>query len=394
MNIGATIFAQLVAHFPDSKFRRLVKIYRGNSGVRTFSCRDQLLCIFFAQITYRDSLRDTVTCLQALGEKLFHMGIRGNVSRTTLAEANERRDWRIYQDLAMHLIKTARRLYRNDAFAVELKNTTYAFDSTTIDLCLSLFPWAKFMEGNGGKTKGAVKLHTLLDLRGNIPTFIHISDGKLFDACALDFLIIEAFAFYILDRGYHDFERLYRFQKAHAFFVTRPRCNTKYVRLSSCPVDKSTGVVCDQIIRLTGTDTAQYYPENLRRIRYKDPLTGKRLTFITNSFDLTAITIAQLYKERWQIELFFKWIKQHLRIKTFFGTSENAVRSQIWIAVSSYVLVAIIKKRLGLPQSLYTILQILSVSVLEKSPILSMFPDPVDTNSNAITNNQLELLNI
>lgn len=391
MNIGTSIFAQLVTYIPRAKFKRIVRKYRGESGVRTFSCWDQLLCMFFAQLTYRDSLRDTVTCLRALGPKLFHMGIRGKVSRSTLAEANEQRDWRIFQELALHLIKSARRLYKDDEFAIEFKGAVYAFDSTTIDLCLSLFPWARFMDGAGGKLKGAVKLHTLLDLRGNIPTFVHISDGKLHDVISLDFLIIEPLAFYVFDRGYHDFERLYRFERSRAFFVTRPRSNTLYRRLYSHKIDKSTGIRCDQIIALTGKDTQRYYPEKLRLIRYQDAETGAKLSFITNNFDLPALSISQLYKERWQVELFFKWIKQHLRIKSFFGTSENAVRAQIWMAIASYVLIAIVKKRLALEQSLYTVLQILSVCALEKSPILSMFQNIIDIKNEPPLANQLSL---
>lgn len=391
MNSGKLIFAQLVSYIPEVKFRRLVKKYNGNAGVRTFSCWDQFLCLLFAQLTYRESLRDIEACLTALGPKRYHMGIRGNISRSNLARANEKRDWRIYQEMALHLIKIARQLYANEAFEAELENTSYAFDSTTIDLCLTLFPWARFMDGNGGKTKGAVKLHTLLDLRGNIPTFIHISDGKLHDVCALDHLPIEPHAFYIMDRGYHDFQRLYRFTHAGAFFVTRARSNTKYKRLYSHATDKTLGIVCDQTIMLTGFDTQHHYPEKLRRIRYRDPETKKLLVFITNNFELPPLTIAKLYKARWQVELFFKWIKQHLRIKQFFGTSDNAVRSQIWIAVATYVLVAIVKKRLQLPQSLYTILQVLSVSAIEKTPISSAFQQQVDTENQHGTVNQLIL---
>jgi hypothetical protein len=394
MNLDKLIFAQLVAHIPEVKFRRLVEKYQGNLGVRTFSCWDQLLCMLFAQLTYRESLRDIEACLTALGSKLYHMGIRGNLSRTNLARANEKRDWRIYQDLALHLIKIARGLYAQDDFEEELKNTAYAFDSTTIDLCLALFPWAHFMNGNGGKTKGAIKLHTLLDLRGNIPTFIHISDGKLFDVCALDYLPIEPLAFYVMDRGYHDFQRLYRFTQAHAFFVTRPRRNTKYRRLYSHEVDKTSGILSDQTIMLTGGNTQSYYPKKLRRILYRDPETKKRLVFITNNFDLSSPMVAKLYKARWQVELFFKWIKQHLRIKKFYGTSKNAVRTQIWIAVATYVLVAIVKKRLKLNQSLYTILQVLSVSLVEKTPILSAFQHGQDSKSSVTRDNQLSLFPI
>lgn len=391
MNHGRPIFAQLIAHLPERQFRRLVEKYGGNKRVRTFSCWDQLACMLFAQLTYRESLRDVEACLNGLGTKLYHMGIKGHVSRTNLADANERRDWRIYRELAMLLIKTARRLYAEDSFGLDLKNTVYAFDSTTIDLCLSLFPWAQFMDGKGGKTKGAVKLHTLLDLRGNIPTFIHISDGKMNDVCSMDYLSIESSAFYVMDRGYHDFTRLYRFTRARAFFVTRPRSNTKYHRLYSLPCDKSLGILCDQTIRLSGVATSQNYPDKLRRIRYRDPQTQKKLVFVTNNFDLPAATIAQLYRSRWQVELFFKWIKQHLRIKYFYGRADNAVKTQIWIAVAAYVLVAIVKKRLNLPHSLYTILQVISVSAFEKTPILSAFQQHIDTQDRSGVSNQLNI---
>jgi len=391
MNQGQPIFAQILSHLPERQFRRLVNKYKGNERVRTFSCWDQLACMFFAQLTYRESLRDIEACLNAQGASLYHMGIRGHVSRTNLARANECRDWRIYQDLALHLIKIAQRLYSEDSFGVDLKNTAYAFDSTTIDLCLSVFPWARFMDGKGGKKRGAVKLHTLLDLRGNIPTFIHISTGKMNDVRALDYLLIEACAFYIMDRGYHDFRRLFRFTEARAFFVTRPRSNTKFRRLCSSPCDKSVGIICDQIIMLTGLNSRKHYPEKLRRIRYQCLKTGKRLVFITNNFELPALTIAQLYRSRWQIELFFKWIKQHLRIKRFYGTTSNAVKTQIWIAVSTYVVVAIIKKRLRLPHSLYTMLQILSVSTFEKTPLLWAFQPHDDFQSQLVCSNQLNL---
>lgn len=391
MNDGKLVFAQLVAYLPEPKFRRLVSKYRGNARIRTFSCWDQLLCMLFAQLTYRESLRDIETCLRALSTKLYHMGIRGTVSRTNLARANEARDYRIYEEFALHLIKSARKLYANDSFDCELKNTAYVFDSTTIDLCLSLFPWAHFMEGNGGKTKGAIKLHTLLDLRGNIPTFIHISDGKMYDSCALDYLQIEPLAFYIMDRGYHDFRRLYKIEEARAFFVTRPRVNTQYRRLYSSAADKAQGIHCDQIITLTGKDTSTFYPKSLRRIRFRDPATKKRLTFITNNFDLPATTIAKLYKSRWQVELFFKWIKQHLRIKRFYGTTDNAVKTQIWIAISTYVLIAIVKKKLSLAPSLHTILQFLSVSAFEKNIISTVFSDNQILNQIDYSRNQLSL---
>jgi hypothetical protein len=390
MNPSGTIFSQVLSHLPRSKFRRVVHKYRGNYRVRTFSCWDQFVSMTFAQLTYRESLRDIESCLRALEPKLYHVGIRTRISRNTLAKANETRDWRIYRDYAQHLIATARELYVDEDFGVELENTVYAFDSTTIDLCLSLFPWAKFMD-HPDKCKGAVKLHTLLDLRGNIPTFVEITDGKTYDCCALDFLIIEPLAFYILDRGYHDFQRLYRIHKTPAFFVTRPRVNTLFRRLYSHPVDKAQGIICDQTILLTGLHTQHYYPEKLRRIRYYDKETETKLIFLTNNFELPSLTIAQLYKSRWQIELFFKWIKQHLRIKKFYGTSSNAVKTQVWIAVATYVLVAILKKRLDLPESLYTILQVLSVSLFEKTPILQAFQQ-FDYNSQDSTHDkQLKL---
>jgi transposase len=341
---------------------------------------------FFAQLTYRDSLRDTVTCLEVLKPKLFHVGIRGYVTRSTLADANENRDWRIYADFAQVLIAEARKLYTNDDFGVQLDSTVYALDASTIDLCLSLFPWAKFR-----KAKGALKLHMLLNLRGNIPEFIHISDGKLHDVNVLDIMEPEAGSIYVMDRGYVDFKRFYALQRVSAFFVTRAKKNMKFQRRHSRTVDKSTGLRCDQSIVLTGVDSRDGYPEMIRRIAYRDPKTGKRLVFLTNNFTLPALTITQLYKARWQIELFFKWIKQHLRIKTFYGTSENAVKTQIWIAVSVYVLVAIVKKRLGLEDSLYTILQILSVGLFEKTHILQAFSRSQAPLKNGDRCNQLEL---
>ena len=364
MNIGKTIFSQLMDFIPPYEFQKCVDRYSGNYKVKTFSCWDQYLCMAFAQLTYRESLRDIQVCLRAAHTKLYHMGIRGNVSRNTLANANQVRDWRIYADFAQGLITTARSLYSKDDFGLQLEQTVYALDATTIDLCLSLFPWAKFR-----KTKGAVKMHTLLDLRGNIPTTIIITHGKVHDVHALDRLVIEAGAIYIMDRGYLDFERLYTIQQCSAFFVTRAKSNFDFKRLYSQPVDKSTGVQCDQIILLNGFYARKDYPDKLRRIRYFDAENNKRLVFLTNNFALPAITIAELYRNRWQIELFFKWIKQHLRIKAFYGTSENAVKTQIWIAISVYVLVAIVKKRLWLEQSLYTILQVLSVTLFEKTAI-------------------------
>jgi hypothetical protein len=365
MNTGKIIFTQLTAFLPLHQFRRCVKRYRGNYKVKTFSCLDQFLCMVFAQLTYRESLRDIETCLRAMQNKFYHMGIRGRVSRSTLADANEKRDWRIYADFAQVLIHLARELYRDEPFALELDETVYALDASTIDLCLSLFPWAKFR-----KRKGAIKLHTLLDLRGNIPSFIEITDGKIHDVNVLDILIPEAGSFYIMDRGYIDFARLYQWHLWNAFFIVRAKSNFKFRRLYSRPVDKSTGLRCEQTIVLTGVNSSKDYPEKLRRVKYFDSKTNETFVFLSNNFILPALTIAQLYKCRWQIELFFKWIKQHLRVKAFYGTSENAVKNQIWIAISVYVLVAIIKKQLKLNISLYTFLQILSVSVFEKVDIL------------------------
>ena len=367
MNTGTIVFAQLMAYLPNYEFHKCVKRYRGNHKVKDFTCWDQFLCMAFAQLTYRESLRDIEVCLRSKKSRLYHMGIRSKVSRSTLAKANEKRNWRIYADFAQVLINIATKLCKNEKLGVELNETIYALDSSTIDLCLSLFPWAHFR-----KSKGAIKLHTLLNLRGNIPSFISITDGKIHDVNILDQLILEAGSFYIMDRAYIDFMRLYKFNEFHAFFVVRAKSNLKYRRLYSHNIDKSTGLKCDQTIVLTGTDTSKDYPEKLRRIRFFDKENNKDLVFLTNNFTLPALTIAQLYKYRWQIELFFKWIKQHLRIKSFFGTSENAVKVQIWIAISVYVLIAIIKKRLKLKISLYTFLQILSINIFEKSPILQL----------------------
>jgi len=364
MYAGRLVFAQFMDHLPLHTFRRCVNRYAGKHPPLSFSHLDQFLCMAFAQLTFRESLRDIETCLRAHSGKLYHMGIRGHVARSTLADANEVRDWRIYQEFALRLIATARKLYVNDSFGIELKNTVYALDSTTIDLSLSLFPWANFRQ-----TKAAVKLHTLIDLRGNIPTFIHISDGKLGDVLVLDILPIEAGSFYVMDRGYVDFVRLYTMHQAQAFFVTRAKSNLQYRRVYSREVDKATGLRCDQTIALTGTRTALGYPIHLRRVKFYDETNDKLLVFLTNNFDLPALTIAQLYRYRWQVELFFKWIKQHLRIKAFFGTSENAVKTQVWIAIAVYVLVAILKKRLDSKMSLYTMLQIFSVTLFEKTPI-------------------------
>lgn len=382
MHTGKLVFAQLMAHIPPMVFERCVVRYAGQYKVKSFSCRDQFLCMAFAQLTFRESLRDIEACLRSQAEKLYHMGIRGQVSRNTLAHANATRDWRIYADFAQRLIGIARKLYADEPFGVDLTNTAYALDSTTIDLSLSLFPWAPFQA-----TKAAVKMHTLLDLRGNIPSFIHISNGKLHDVNILDQLIPEAGAFYVMDRGYIDFSRLYRLHQAGSFFVLRARKNMDAQRRYSHPVDRSSGLIFDQTLVLQGRLSSRDYPESLRGVRYKDPETGKRLLFITNNTALPALQICALYKARWQVELFFRWMKQHLRIKAFFGTSENAVKSQIWIAVAVYVLVAIVKKRLGISRSLYEILQILSLNLFEKTSIdsaLTRVPippeQPLDTN--------------
>ena len=364
MYSGKLVFAQVMEHLPLHTFRRIVSRYEGQRKVQSFSCLDQFLCMAFAQLTFRESLRDIEACLRAHQSKLYHLGLRSAVARNTLANANAVRDWRIYADFAQSLISIARPLYVDEPFGVDLKDTVYAFDATTIDLCLSVFPWAPFQ-----RSKGAIRLHTLLDLRGNIPTFIHISDGRTGEVTVLDQLVPEAGAFYIMDRGFLDFERLYRLHQAGSFFVTRAKSNTKAQRRYSRRVDRSTGLICDQIVFLTGKFTPDYYLAPLRRIRYKDPQTNKALTFLTNNFNLPALTITELYRCRWQVELFFKWIKQHLRIKAFFGTSENAVKSQVWIAVSVYVLVAIVKKRLQISASLYQILQILSLTLFERTQL-------------------------
>ena len=389
MNTGKAIFAQLMDHLPLPEFRKCVRRFNGNYKIQSFSCLDQFLVMAFAQLTYRESLRDIEACLRTMHFKLYHMGIRGGISRNNLAHANETRDWRIYSDFAHVLIAAARRLYAHDEFGVELDQTVYAFDSTTIDLCLALFPWAKFRV-----RKAAVKLHTLLDLRGNIPSFIQITEGKCHDINALDDLVVEHGSFYIMDRGYLDFARLYIFTQSLAFFVIRSKTNLRFRRLYSQPVDKSTGLISDQTILLTTYYSSRDYPEKLRRVRYFDAETGKRLSFLTNNFTLPALVIAQLYKCRWQVELFFKWIKQHLRIKAFYGTSENAVKTQVWIAVSVYVLVAIVKKRFKLEHSLYTILQILSVTLFEKTPILQAFAEAQEQIQHNENRNQLPLFNL
>lgn len=366
MRTGKLVFAQVMEFAPWHTFRRLVTKYHGNFNVRTFSCLDQFLCMAFAQLTYRESLRDVEACLRAQPTKLYHLGLRGNVSRSALADANEGRNWRIYGEFAQALIRIARPLYAREPLGVEFSETVYALDSTTIDLCLSLFPWASFM-----KAKAAVKLHTLLDVRGGIPSFIHISDGKFHDVNALDLLIPEPGAFYLMDRAYLDFDRLYALHQAGCFFLTRTKSNTQLRRLYSQPADRTTGVICDQIVLLTVFRSHRDYPELLRRIRYRDA-EGHQLVFLTNNMTLSARTICDLYRLRWQVELFFKWIKQHLRIKRFFGTSDNAVKTQVWIAVSIYVLVAIIRKRLDLPISLYAMLQILSVTPFENASLIQL----------------------
>ena len=367
MYSGNFVFSQLMAHLPMHSFRRCVQHYHGNRYVKSFTCLDQFLCLAFAQLTHRESLRDIEVCLRAHRDKLYHLGLRGGIDRNTLAHANQQRDWRLYADFAHALIALARPLYAEDDLGLELDNTVYALDSSTIDLCLSVFPWAHCRQ-----TKAAVKLHTLLDLQGSIPTFIHISDGKLHDVNVLDLLIPEPGALYVMDRAYLDFQRLFALTLAAAFFVTRNKANIRYRRRYSRPVDKTTGLICDQTIVLTGARTAERYPQPLRRISYRDPQTHTTFEFLTNHFALPAHTVTELYRYRWRVELFFKWIKQHLRIKAFFGTSENAVKTQIWTAISVYVLVAIIKKRLKLPTELYTILQVLSLTLFEKVPLYQL----------------------
>jgi len=384
MNRGQTVFSQVIDFLPQNKFRRCVNRYNGNYRVRSFTCYDQLLCMAFAQLTYRESLCDIECCLRAMREKLYHIGIRGKVSRNTLAKANENRDWQIYSDFAQVLIHEARRLYVDEDFGLELKETVYALDSSTIDLCLSVFPWARFR-----KTKGAVKLHTLLDLKGDIPTFIWITDGKVHDVNVLDHLIPEPGAIYIMDRAYLDFQRLYQLHQCSAIFVTRSKTNTGLRRLYSHKIDKSTGVRCDQTVVLTGYYSKKDYPEKLRRIKYFDADKGRSFVFLTNQFTLPPIIIAELYRYRWRVEIFFKWIKQHLRIKKFFGTSQNAVKTQVWIAVSIYILVAIMKKRLKIDLTLYTILQILSITLFEKMPILQALT--ADDYKNKITSGHIQL---
>jgi hypothetical protein len=386
MNMGKTLFAQIMEFIPWTSFARIVARYGGDSRVRSLACTEQFRAMAFAQLTYRESLRDIETCLLANQAKLYSMGFRSPVKRSTLADANESRDWRIWEDLAMLLIRRARKLYCNDSFGVDLDSTVYALDATTIDLCLSLFPWAPFRTA-----KAAVKLHTLLDLRGNIPAFIHISDGKTHEVNVLDMLAFEAGAFYVMDRGYLDFGRLFTLHQTGAFFVTRAKHGMDARRVYSSPADRSAGIICDQRIMLNGFYISQSYPEQLRRIRFKDPESGKTLVFLTNNTALPALTIAALYKSRWQVELFFKWIKQHLRIKRFIGNSENAVKTQIWCAVSTYVLIAIIKKELQVDASLYSLLQILSVSVFEKTQLSQAFAGNWQFQDQTGSYNQLNL---
>jgi hypothetical protein len=383
------VFAQLIEHLPHKEFHKCVARYGGDRYAKNFSCWDQYLAMAFAQFTYRESLRDIETCLGAVGGKLYHMGFRTSVARSTLADANESRDWRIYADFAQTLIATARRLYAHDVMGVDLDKSLYALDSTTIDLCVALFPWARFRQ-----RKAAVKMHTLLDLRGNIPAFVHITDGKVHDVNVLDQIVPEAGAFYVMDRGYIDFERLFVLTLSAAFFVVRTKSNILLQRRYSHPVDKSTGVRSDQTVILSSFESASVYPDALRKVSYFDEETNKRLKFLTNNFALPALTIASIYKQRWQVELFYKWIKQHLRIKAFYGTSENAVKTQIWIAVSVYVLVAIVRKRLESEASLYQILQILSLTLFEKTPILCAL-QALDTGADfAETVNQLILFDL
>jgi Domain of unknown function (DUF4372)/Transposase DDE domain len=386
VNTGKTLFAQLMDFLPWSTFARIVVRYDGDARVRTLRCAEQYRAMAFAQLTYRESLRDIEVCLSAQAWKLYHMGFREPVRRSTLADANELRDWRIYAEFAHRLIAQARNLYADDSLGLELTNTVYALDSTTIDLCLSLFPWAHFRS-----TKAAVKMHTLLDLRGNIPSFIHISDGKLHDVHALDLLLPEAGSIYVMDRGYVDFTRLYALRQAGAFFVTRAKSNLDAHRVYSATTDRAAGIIADQTIALDGYATSKQYPVHLRRVRFKDPESGKTLVFLTNQFALPAATICALYKSRWQVELFFKWIKQHLRIKKFYGTSDNAVKTQIWIAVSVYVLVAIVKKRLALEASLYTLLQVFSVTLFEKMPMAQALSETTTTFEENEMDSQLNL---
>jgi hypothetical protein len=389
MNQGRTVFAQVIQHAPHKALQRCVERYPGVRRSRSFTCWDQFLCLVFAQLTFRESLRDIEACLGAVPEQLYHMGIRSAVSRSTLADANEKRNWRIYADFAQVLIKEAQRLYAEDSFALELAETVYALDSTTIDLCLSLFPWAQFR-----RTKSAIKLHTVLDLRGNIPSFLRVTDGRTSDVSQLDDVPLEAGAIYVMDRGYVDFARLYRFTLAQASFVVRAKKNLRFKRRYSHEVDRSTGLICDQTIVLVTARSLEGYPEPLRRVRSRDPETGKRITLLTNNFRLSAWEVAELYRCRWQVELFFKWIKQHLRIKAFYGTSDNAVKTQIWIAISTYVLVAILKKHLKTELSLYTMLQILSVTLFQKVELSQAFSCAKSQIPEEPTCNQLQFFDL
>ncbi len=389
MNEGQTVFAQIMKHLPKHSFRKYVNKYKGDYKVKSFSCWEHFLVMSFAQLTYRESLRDIESCLRAMNKKLYHMGITSKISRSTLAKANENRDWRIYHNFAMVLIKIAKDLHKDEKLFEELDETVYALDSSTIDLCLTLFPCAKYK-----KTKSAIKLHTLLDLQNNIPSFIYITDGSVHDVNILDILVTEVGAYYVMDKGYIDFQRLYSLNQGNAYFVTRAKTNMKFRRIYSNKVNKTTGVLCDQIIFLTNHKTNEKYPDKLRRVKYFNSEMNKRFVFITNNFSLPSTTIANLYKQRWQIELFFKWIKQHLRIKSFYGTSSNAVKTQIWIAVSTFVLLAIIKKRLRIEQSLYTFLKVISISIFEKTPILQLFDDSDYKSNNAVDLNQLFLFDL
>ena len=389
MNNGRIVFSQIMDYFPQRRFKSCVNRYRGNHRVKTFTCMDQFYCMTFAQLTGRESLRDIEACLRAAGGKLYHAGMKARVSRTTLAKANEVRHWRIYRDLALILIDQARRLYANQPLAMNLKRAVYALDSTVVDLSLTLFPWAQHRQH-----KSAVKIHTQLDLRGNIPAFIRITGGQTHDVHFLDHVIFEAGAFYIMDKGYIDFQRLYHIHQQQSFFVTRAKNNMTFVRRASYPVDKSRGLRSDQVIRLTGLKSSEYYPELLRRVHYVDTELNKRFVFLTNNFNLSPWTIARLYKFRWQIELFFKWIKQHLRIKAFYGTTPNAVKTQVWIAISVYVLVAIMKKKLNLQASMYEILKVLGVMLFEKTPLKSLFYVDLNNFSKSYICNQLYLFNL
>lgn len=390
MNQGKTILTQLISFIPKYEFDKCVRRYKGNYKVQSFTCWEQFIVMSFAQLTYRESLRDIQVCLRAVQNKLYHSGVRSKISKSTLADANESRDWRIYADFSQVLIMEARSLYRNDNdFSLELNEMVYALDSTTIDLCLSLFPWAKFR-----KRKGAVKLHTLLDLRGSIPTFIEITDGLVHDVNVLDLLLIEPGAFYIMDKGYIDYARLYSITQASAYFVTRAKNNFAHRRLYSYPIDKTKGLRCDQTVVLTGHYARKKYPEKLRRVKYHDEKTGKTLVFLTNNFKISALTVAHLYRERWKVELFFKWIKQHLRIKSFFGNTRNAVFTQVWIAMCTYLIVAIVKKKMKLPQSKYTILQILSISIFEKMPLQQAFQEIDDQENNSEISKQLKIFDL